>query len=394
MTANKKRILFISPQPFFQWRGSPIRVGFNLLALSELGYEVDLLTLPFGEERELPGVRVIRAPNIFGVKNIPIGPSLIKALFDLVLLIKGWSLIRRNRYDVVHGVEDAGFFGVFLAWRAGAKLIFEKHSDPGSYRKNFLRNIVMWLYTRAESFSIRHADAVIGTGPGLVEQARRVAPDKPAHHISDIPSSLEEPTEAETRRVRDQLVQTPDEVLIAYVGSFAVYQGIELIFSSIPLVHRRCPQARFIIIGGTNEEIAARRAQLAAEGAERAVTFLGKIEPDRLPNYLAASDVLLSSRIAGTNTPLKLLDYLKVGRAILATDNEANRQILDDAAALFVQPTPESFADGICRLVDDAALRGRLSAKGRALIDATYNFAEFKRRLSAVYTGIGPAGPL
>lgn len=393
MTSDKKRILFISPQPFFQWRGSPIRVGFNLLALSELDYEVDLLTLPFGEEREIPGVRVIRVPNVFRVKNIPIGPSLIKALFDLVLLFKGWSLIRRNRYDVLHCVEDAGFFGVFLAWRAGAKLVFEKHSDPGSYRKSFLRNIVMWLYARAEAFSIRHADAVIGTGPGLVEQAKRVAPDKPAYHIFDIPSSLAEPSQEETRRVRDQLVQQSDEVLITYVGSFAVYQGIELIFSSIPRVHRRCPRARFVIIGGTEEEIAARRNQLSEQGAEEAVSFIGQIPPDALPDYLAASDVLLSSRMAGTNTPLKLLDYLKVGRAILATDNEANRQILDETSAYFVQPNTDSFADGICHLVEDPALRDRLAAKGRALIDSTYNFTEFKRRLAAAYHGILPSRP-
>ena len=36
-----QKILFVSPQPFFQWRGSPIRVSFDVQALAELGFEVE-----------------------------------------------------------------------------------------------------------------------------------------------------------------------------------------------------------------------------------------------------------------------------------------------------------------------------------------------------------------
>ena len=51
-----KRILFIASQPFFEKRGSPIRLGFDLLALSQLGYDVEFLTLPIGERRTVEGV--------------------------------------------------------------------------------------------------------------------------------------------------------------------------------------------------------------------------------------------------------------------------------------------------------------------------------------------------
>ncbi len=385
MTQIKKRILFIAPQPFFQWRGSPIRVGYNVRALAELGYEVDLLALPFGEDQPIEGVRLIRAPNLFRIRDMPIGPSFWKGVYDVILFFHAWKLIRRQRYDVLHCVEDAAAIGVPLARLSNAALIFEKHSDPMSYRRNVLRNIILWFYSRLEVFSIRHADAVIGTGPALVEQAKAVASNKPVHHIFDIPSSLIEPSEQKAQAVRKQLVPAPDEILVAYVGSFAVYQGIELIFGAIPRVTRRCPRVRFVIIGGTSGEIEERRRALAAEGVDDRVTFLGKIPPDQLPHTLAASDILLSPRIAGANTPLKLLDYLKAGGAIVATDNQANRLILDESTALFVRPELDSFADGICRLAENAALRHQLACKGRALIQGTYNFNEFKRRLGEVY---------
>ena len=70
MKDRGKRTLFIASQPFFEWRGSPIRLGYDVRAIQENGYEVDFLTLPIGERRDVPGVRIIRAPNVFFAKQI------------------------------------------------------------------------------------------------------------------------------------------------------------------------------------------------------------------------------------------------------------------------------------------------------------------------------------
>lgn len=393
MKSPRGKLLLISPQPFFQWRGSPIRVGFDALALAQLGFQVDLLTLPIGERKEIPGVRIFRVPNLFFVRNIPIGPSLCKAFFDCLLLAKALRLGFRNRYDFVHCIEDAGAVGVVVARITGAKLIFEKHSDPSSYKKGRLRNLIMLLYGKIEAFTVRHADAVIGTGKGLVEQARSMDPSKPVYHIFDIPSSLVEISEEKTRARRKELQQEPDDILITYAGSFAVYQGIDIMFMSIPLVLERHALARFIIIGGSASEISERTSWLARRGVESRVRFTGKVPPDELPDFLAASDILLSPRIAGVNTPLKLLDYLKAGRPIVATDNPANRQILDETRAVLVGPDPAAFARGISRLIGDAGLRNRLGEHGRRLIAEIYNFSEFKRRLDRCYSNLEDEEP-
>ena len=121
MSNTPRRILLIAPQPFFQWRGSPIRVSFNAQALAELGYAVDLLVMPVGEDRQLPGVTLHRASNFIRAKNLPIGPSSAKAILDIALYFKASALARRNRYDVIHGIEDAGPIAALLARRHGAK---------------------------------------------------------------------------------------------------------------------------------------------------------------------------------------------------------------------------------------------------------------------------------
>ena len=379
------RILLIAPQPFFQWRGSPLRVSFNARALAELGYAVDLLVMPVGQDLPLPGVTLHRAPNIIRARDLPIGPSLPKAILDISLYFKAAALARRQAYTVFHGIEDAGPIAAVLARRHRAKVVFEKHSDPASYKKGLIRNFVMAGYRRVERFSIRRADAVICTGPALVDQARAIAPAKPVHHIFDIPSSLVEPDPARAAAVRKKLGLAPDAVLALYVGSFAVYQGIDLLFQALPAALRKASDLQVVIIGGSPEQIAARQAEMAAAGCAGRVHFPGQIHPDELPHTLAAADILLSPRIAGTNTPLKLLDYLKAGRAIVACDNPANRLIVDDSNACLVAPAPEAFAAGLAALAADTPLRERLGAAGHRLYLSTYNYHQFKQRLGAAY---------
>jgi glycosyltransferase involved in cell wall biosynthesis len=282
-------------------------------------------------------------------------------------------------------VEDAGAVGIFIAGITRSKLVFEKHSDPSSYKKGAFRNLIMWIYSKVEGLMVRHADACIGTGPGLVDQIKTMKPRGTVHHIFDIPSSLVEPTPSKVAEIRKKLIQKESEVLVGFVGSFAVYQGIELMFESIPEVVKKAAGVRFVIIGGTPEEIEQRKCWLAEKQVESAVTFTGKIPPDDLPDYLAALDILLSPRQAGVNTPLKILDYMKAGGAIVAHDTEANRLLLDSTTAVLVKPEPAAFSEGIVALVKDAALRDRLGKAGRKLIDETYNYGEFKRRLGVCY---------
>lgn len=379
------RVLFISPQPFFQWRGSPIRVAFDVQALAESGYAVDLLTLPVGEDRPIPGVRVIRVPNVLRVKDVKIGPSAAKLVFDLLLLLKGLSLCMRNRYDVIHGIEDAGVVAWLLCAATHAHLVFEKHSDPSSYNKGRLKNAVMAMYAGVERFVMRRADATIGTGPGLADQVRSVSGVRAVYHIPDLPSSLVVADEAGVVRYRASFERTPDDVVILYVGSFAVYQGVDLMFTAIPAVCRQFPGARFVIYGGSERDIAQRRAELAAQGCADAVLFAGRISPDELPHALAAADVLLSPRLSGVNTPLKILDYMKAGRAIVATDTPANRLLLDESRAFMSAADPDSFAEMIVNACRDGEGRVVVAAEGLELVRTTYSFESFKNRLEACY---------
>src|SRR5690606_16759164 len=102
-------VLLIAPQPFFTNRGTPFNVRAMALALADLGYQVDLLVYPHGEETELPpAVRVFRSCCCPFIKHVPIGPSWQKFPLDFLMFFSAIKLMLTNRYDIIHGVEEGG----------------------------------------------------------------------------------------------------------------------------------------------------------------------------------------------------------------------------------------------------------------------------------------------
>lgn len=333
----------------------------------------------------MQGVNIIRVSNPFSVRQIPVGPSLHKIVFDILILFKGLRMVKRKKYTVVHGVEEGGVIAVLLSSLSGSKAIFEKHSDPVSHKEGFVKNVVLAIYAHVEYLTVKYAKAVICTGSGLTNQVIKMRVATPVFNIPDIPSCLTVPVKEQISERRNELQQNNNEVLITYVGSFAPYQGIDLLMGTIARVLQARFNTRFILIGGKDEEIENWKMVFAKQNILQKVSFVGMISPEEVTVILSASDILLSPRTSGMNTPLKLLDYLKAGRAIVATNVEANRLILSNEIAVFTNHEPTSMAEAIVNLVDNENKRVSLGVKAKELYKSKYNFQNFSRELKRCY---------
>jgi glycosyltransferase involved in cell wall biosynthesis len=170
-----------------------------------------------------------------------------------------------------------------------------------------------------------------------------------------------------------------------YVGNLERYQGIDLLLESFALAKLRVPTARLVLIGGQAAQI--RRYEWMAKrlGLDGAVYFAGPRPVSQMAAYLAGADVLVSPRLAGGNTPMKIYSYLDSGRAVLATALPTHTQLLTDEVALLASSTPEAFADGLVRLMQDEGLRRRLGVSAKALIERRHRYDVFKATLEALY---------
>ena len=122
------RILYILPQPYLLSRGSSFRAMATLNALSDLGYQIDLLCYPIGLTPEAHGYHVYRSLRPFLPGSVKIGPSLKKVFFDIPLCFKARRLLHKNHYDVIHGVEEAGFIAGWLGRKHNVPYVFDMHS--------------------------------------------------------------------------------------------------------------------------------------------------------------------------------------------------------------------------------------------------------------------------
>ena len=101
---------------------------------------------------------------------------------------------------------------------------------------------------------------------------------------------------------------------------------------------------------GTGER---REAEIDALGIANVVVFTGQRPAEEIPAYLDAATVLASPRSTGTNTPLKIYQYLRSGRPIVATDLRTHAQVLERETAFLAEPHARAFGAAILAGVDD-----------------------------------------
>jgi glycosyltransferase involved in cell wall biosynthesis len=181
--------------------------------------------------------------------------------------------------------------------------------------------------------------------------------------------------------------------LLIYTGTFEPYQGLDLLFAAFGHVLAARPAARLLLAGGRPEQIDAARHEAGQAGIEAAVVFAGEQPASDIPGFLHAADVLVSPRSRGTNTPLKIYQYLRAGRVIVATRLLTHTQVLDDSVAILTEATPDAFAAGILRALDDPGAARALAANAARLAAAKYSYQVYLDRTRQVLARLGEAEP-
>jgi glycosyltransferase involved in cell wall biosynthesis len=377
------KILMIAPEPFFEPRGTPFSEYHRIRALLELGHTVDLVTYPFGRDVSMPGLRLFRCLRPPFVHEVRIGPSLAKIPLDLALTLTAVRRAFSERYDVVHSHEEGSFIGVVLAAMLRVPHLYDMHSSLPQQLTNFafsrsklLHAAFRWM----ERLVIRRSRAVIVICQHLEDTVREIEPRVPTVLIENAPGSGDEPVAGSGAAVRAELHIPSDAPMVLYTGTFEAYQGLDLLFASARLVLARRPDTRFVLAGGRPDQVAAAKADAARAGLGEAVIFAGQRPAEEIPAFLDAADLLVSPRSSGTNTPLKIYQYLRSGRAIVATRLLTHTQVLDDSVSILTEPTPEGFAAGLLAAIDDPGMARGVGERARHLAETKYSYEAYLAR--------------
>ncbi len=372
-SSKKLSVLMVAPQPFFRARGTPFSVLHRIRALVTQGHRVTLVTYPFGEDVDLPGLTIVRCGKPPLINDVKIGPSAPKLVLDLYLYRETVRLLKRERFDVLHSHEEAAFFAVSLARRYGIPHIYDMHSSLPQQLGNFGRynlSPIKAVFERLEHYVVESCDGVITICPDLGDLIEHGYPDKRHSMIENTADDTQvfPPGDASARSEHG----LEGKLVVLYTGTFESYQGLDLLVDAFRRVADEIPNAHLLMVGGRPAQVSEMQDRIGELGLTDRATLVGTVHPSRIPSYLEVADLIVSPRASGTNTPLKIYGYLRSDVALVATDIFSHTQALNPEIACLVPPTPDGIADGIARLLRDDIERKRIAAAAKRHADLLY----------------------
>ena len=384
------KILLLAPHPFFQARGTPLAVKTVLEFLSKRGHEVDVLTFHEGEDVEIPNCRIFRIVRPFWIRNVRPGFSMKKVVCDVFMFAKCLRMMRKTRYDLIHAVEESAFIAAAMQRLNGIPYVYDMDSSLAEQLVDAYPGLQFAFSTlrRCEALAVRHSLGVLTVCAALEDVAHGHAPGKPVGLVEDTtllapdgnPTNGRSPDPLASLGVGDQ------NPVAMYVGNLEHYQGIGLLLDGFRYTLARLPAAHLVIVGGHQDDIHRYKRRAEHLGILSHVHFLGPRPISSLDGLLRRADVLVSPRLKGLNTPMKIYSYLDSGTAVLATRLRTHTQVLNDRTAYLVPPDPEAMGDGLAHLLSDPGLRSRLAGEAKAYVQQEFTPEAAHRKLTSFYT--------
>ena len=311
------------------------------------------------------------------------------------------SIVDRLRPAALHPATPAtvGNLGLSLARWSGLPMVYEVRG----FREEF------WLLSHEETPDVDHyvltrqadttcmlqATAVVTLGEAMRSEivSRGIDPER----VAVIPNAVD----AETFRLGDRDPELAasfgigaDEVVVGYISSFQPYEDFASIVDAIAALRARGRPVRGLLVGdGTTRPAIAR--QVSRLGLEGTIAMPGRVPHGEVPRYHQLIDVFVVARrpgrVASLVTPLKPLEAMASGRAVVASRLPALMEIVTESETglSFGPEDAVELADVLDRLVADGVERRRLGAAARAWVERERTLERTGVAYRALYERMG-----
>lgn len=277
----------------------------------------------------------------------------------LVALLMMWRLAGRS-YRVLY-VRDT----VCAAWLCllaplhGSKVVYEVHDLEAAHPSRSPRwpsglwaRFLPWLDRVALQKACRLVSLTDTFRDWACAEGLRAKTD-----IAVIPDAYDPDVyyPQDTYSARAALRLPAGAFIVAYAGLTFAYRGLDLLVRAFAHLAGGDKGAILALVGGRPSEVEELRALATKLGIAERVIMTGQIGQEQTALYLNAADALaIPDTVTGmTASPLKLFEYMAVGKPIVCKDIPALREVLDDSALFFPEDDVEALASALARLGAD-----------------------------------------
>jgi len=379
------RIAVIAACPFPLARGTPIRILRLAEALADRGHDVHVLTYHLGSGPVAPTLQIHRIKDVPTYQKLGPGPTYAKLLrVDPLLIGLTRRLLRQYSFDVIHAHHYEGLL-VAAAARLGHKipLVYDAHTLLMNELPSYSLGLPYGL-KRAISIGL---DRVL---PSLADHTvcvTQVIRDRLVAHagidprkVSVVPNGVEfehfDPAPyADTVRTEGRKV--------IFTGNLAAYQGVDFLLKAFGLVAARVTDARLVI--GTDSAFEPYETLASELGIRDRIDIVPSPGFEDLPKLLAHADVAVNPRIDCDGLPVKLLNYMAAGRAVVSFDSSAPGVIHEQTGWLAPSGNIPALAEGIVTLLNDAGLAAALGRAAREYVANNARWPIAAERCETIY---------
>lgn len=252
--------------------------------------------------------------------------------------------------------------GIPLLLEVNSPLVFERSRHSGGIA--FLR-LASW----AEGTAWRTADCVLPVTRVLAGFVKEYG--VPDERIAIIPNGINKThfLQAPEPRIAKTNLGLQNKLILGFTGFIRDWHGVDHVINWMATPN--APANVHLLIVGDGPARGSLENQAKSLGLENSVTFTGVVHRGAVPAYVAAFDVALQPAVTSYASPLKLMEYLVLGKAIVSPRTPNLLEILTDGenAAMFDENKQGSLEDALTCLCRNDDLRQRLSNHARATID-------------------------
>ena len=299
--------------------------------------------------------------------------EMLEAIYSVPAFVRLYQAYNRHRPDFVYERYNLFMFaGLWLKRLTGVPLVLEVNGPIFEERSRHdglsLKGFAAW----AQGVAWRGMDYVLPVTEVLAGYVRHYG--VPDNRIHVIPNGINPVRFADGLAGKDikEKYGLQGKLVLGFTGFIRSWNALDRVIELI--AHDAGAHNLHLLIvgdGPARQEI----TQLAqARGVGDRLTITGVVGRDDVADYVMAFDIALIPGVTEYASPLKLFEYLALGRAIVAPDMPNIREILTDGAnaVLFAADggPKDAFSDAILRLCADSAMRKQIANGAKATIEA------------------------
>ena len=343
--------------------GQNVHVEEVIHALRELGHDVRVVAPSVHDDSEFGHeggwVSRLKAALPKAVYEI------LEMAYSLLAYRKLAAAIREFQPDVIYERYNLFLFsGIWAKRRFKLPLLLEVNAPLAEERSQHDGMAFKRLALRAQAWAWRSADRCLPVTNVLADYLRRAGvPDERIEVIHNGINEAHFATAPGNPEAKAKLGLTGQTVL-GFTGFVRSWHGLDKIIRWMATAGHENVHLLVVGEGPARLDLEALSREL---GIAARVTFTGLVHRDRVPEHVAAFDVALQPAVVEYASPLKLFEYLALGRAVVAPRVPNLMEILVDTenALLFDPATPGALESVLERLSADANLRERLGQTAR-----------------------------